>query len=76
VVDHDDDYIVRIFTANVIREMCAETSNPREFWPQFSKKKDEHEDFPVSVMPDSAWLGAVADYLSSKDVSRRFHGNS
>ena len=77
MVDEDHNYILRIFTANIIREMCDITSEPHNFWPQIpKKKKDKHEDFPLAQMPDSAWLGAVADYLSSKDVDRGFHGDS
>lgn len=77
MVDSDEDYILRIFTANIIREMCAEKSEPYEFWPQLAKKKkNRHSDFPLAQSPDSAWLGAVSDYLSNQDVSRGFHGDS
>lgn len=77
LVDEDDNYILRIFTANIIREMCDKTLEPHNFWPQIpKKKKDKHEDFPLAQMADSAWLGAMADYLSTKDVGRGFHGDS
>jgi hypothetical protein len=77
LVDKDDNYILRIFTANIIREMCDITSEPHNFWPQIpQEKKTEHEDFPLAQTPDSAWLSAAADYLSSKDVGRGFHGDS
>lgn len=77
MVDADDDYILRVFTANIVREMCKITSNIHEFWPQVSKKdKLEHEQFPLSRIPDSSWLGALADYLSGQSVRRGSHGDS
>jgi hypothetical protein len=77
LVDDDDDYVLRLFTANLIRELCCNGSKPHEFWPQIPKqKKNQHEDFPLAQVPGSDWVGHIADYLSTKGLNRAFLGAS
>ena len=77
LVDNDQDYVLRLFTANIVRTMCVITSELHEFWPRMpGGKKNKHEDFPLAHAPESAWVRAIADYMSCKDANRGFCGDS
>ncbi len=75
LIDNDNDYALRVFTANLVRELCFTTSQPHKFWPETHGKmtKNKHEDFPLAQAPDSSWLESMADYLNSKDMAGGSH---
>lgn len=77
LVDEDEDYVLRIFAANIVRGLCCIGTEPHEFWPQIRKqKKSLHEDFPLAQTPGSDWMRHIANYLSNKDVNRKLRGDS
>lgn len=76
VVDEDDDYVLRVITANIIRELCTGISHRADFWPpKVDGKPDGHKDFPLAPAPHSLWVQSLADYLSKKSLSRGFQGD-
>ena len=75
VVDEDEDYVLRMITANIIRELCTGPSHRVDFWPQTGAETQDHKDFPLAPAPHSFWVEDVADYLSRKSVARSFRGD-
>lgn len=68
---NQNDYVLRVLVANVLRESLSSASNPKSLWP-LDTLQSTIDNFPVAKETSSAWLMDVQDYFSETDKQSSF----